>query len=164
MGVESQSLAEAVRPAGPSDAARLAELRYAFRAAEDPAVEPREEFLGRCETWMRERLAPGGERWWCWVVEPDGVVRGHVWVQLVPKVPNPADEPESHAYLTNMFVEPEHRGRGLGSVLLERALVACRQEEVDSLILWPTDRSRPLYRRFGGAPSEGIFELDPGEP
>lgn len=150
---------EAVRAAAPPDAARLARLRYEFRAAEDPAVESREAFLERCVPWMRERLEPGRERWRCWVAEPDGVVRGHVWVQLVPKVPNPADEPESHAYLTNMFVEPEHRSRGLGSALLERAVDRCREEDVDSMILWPTEESRPLYRRFGCAPSRRIFEL-----
>lgn len=149
-----------MRPAGPDDAARLARLRYRFRAAEDPAVEPREAFLERCEPWMRERLDPDARNWRCWVAEPDGAIRGHVWVRLVPKVPNPTDEPESHGYLTNMYVEPEHRGRGLGSALMERAVGGCREEEVDSLILWPTDRSRSLYRRFGCAPSEGLFELD----
>lgn len=157
---EAEPPVDAVRTATPSDAARLARLRYEFRAAEDPAVEPRPDFLERCEPWMRERLATAGGRWRCWVVEPDGVARGHVWVRFVPKVPNPADEPEAHAYLTNLYVEPEHRGRGLGSALLERAVEACRKEEVDSLILWPTVDSRSLYRRFGCAPPDGMFELD----
>lgn len=151
-----------VREAAPRDAGRLARLRYEFRAAEDPAVEGREAFLERCEPWMRERLAPGRERWRCWVAEPDGAVRGHVWVQVVPKVPNPADEAEVHAYLTNMYVEPEHRGDGLGSALMRRAVAWCRERGVDSLILWPTEDSRSLYRRFGCAPSEGLFELDVG--
>lgn len=154
---------EPVRRAAPDDAARLARMRYDFRAAEDPAVEPREEFVGRCETWMRERLARDDGRWRCWVVEPDAQIRGHVWVQLFPKVPNPADEPETHAYLTNMYVEPAHRGRGLGSALTRRAVDWCRGRDVDSLILWPTDRSRSLYRRFGCGPSGRLFELRPGD-
>lgn len=163
MGGEAPSSGEAVRAAGPPDAARLARLRYEFRAAEDPAVEGREAFLERCEPWMRERLAPERERWRCWVVEPGTVIRGHVWVRLVPKVPNPADEPEAHAYLTNMFVEPEHRGRGLGAALMERAVSWGRERDLDSLILWPTEESRSLYRRFGCAPSRGLFELDLAE-
>lgn len=153
-----------VRPAGRSDAARLARLRYEFRAAEDPAVESRKAFVERCEPWMRERLAPERERWRCWVTEPRDVVRGHVWVRVVPKVPNPAGEPESHGYLTNMYVQPGHRGRGLGSALLEAAVAWCRRRDMDSLILWPTEDSRPLYRRAGCAPSEGLFELDLGRP
>lgn len=160
METEGRARGGAVRTAHPADAARLARLRYRFRAAEDPAVESREAFLERCEPWMRERLDPEARTWRCWVAEPDGAIRGHVWVQMVPKIPNPADEPEHHAYLTNMYVEPEHRGRGLGSALLERAVEACREEAVHSLILWPTEESRSLYRRFGCAPAEGIFELD----
>lgn len=152
-----------VREAAPPDAARLARLRYEFRAAEDPTVEPRDAFLARCEPWMRERLDPGRDRWRCWVVEPDGVIRGHVWVQVVPKVPNPTEEPEAHAYLTNMCVEPDHRSSGLGSALMRRAVGWSRERDVDSLILWPTEESRSLYRRFGCGPSGELFELSPGE-
>lgn len=153
---------ESVRSATPGDAERLARLRYEFRAAEDPAVEDRDRFVERCREWMRQQLRPGCDRWRCWVVEPDGRIRGHVWVHLFPKVPNPADEAERHAYLTNMFVEPELRGRGLGTALLETALDWCRDRALDSLILWPTEDSRSLYRRVGCEPSDGLFELSLG--
>ncbi|MFB6241095.1 MAG: hypothetical protein ABEJ46_06025, partial [Gemmatimonadota bacterium] len=77
-------MAEPIRRADPGDAGRLARLRWEFRAAEDPAVESREEFLERCEPWMRSRLRSAGERWRCWVAEPDGRVRGHVLLHLFP--------------------------------------------------------------------------------
>lgn len=80
-----------VRPAAPSDAPRLARLRYEFRSAEDPAVESREEFVARCEPWMRRRLDPAGERWRCWLAEAAGGTRGHAWLHVFPKIPNPAD-------------------------------------------------------------------------
>jgi GNAT superfamily N-acetyltransferase len=157
----SPSSASAVRRGDVDDARRLAELRYRFRAAEDPVAEPRAAFLRRCERWMRERLASEGGRWRCWVAEEGGRLCGHVWVARIPKVPNPVDEPEAHAYLTNMFVEPDRRGRGLGSALLEAALAWCRREGIGSVVLWPTERSRPLYRRFGFA-SGGVRELEVG--
>lgn len=149
-----------MRRAEPGDAARLARLRYEFRAAEDAPAEPREEFVGRCEAWMERRLQSTARQWSCWVAEPDGVVRGHVWLKVVPKVPNPVEEPEAHGYLTNTYVQPEHRRRGLGSALVEAAVAWSRERGLDSLVLWPTDDSRSLYRRFGCAPSEGIFERD----
>lgn len=150
----------AVRRAGPGDAARLARLRWEFRAAEDPPVEAREEFVGRCEPWMERRLGSADSPWRCWVVEPDDRIRGHVWVQLVPKVPNPVEEAERHAYLTNTYVEPGYRGRGLGTALVGAAVSWARGGEVDSLVLWPTEGSRSLYRRFGCSPSDGLFELE----
>lgn len=153
---------DSLRSATPDDSGRLARLRYEFRASEDPTVEDRDRFVERCEKWMRERLEPGRDRWRCWVAEPDGRIRGHVWVELVPKVPNPADEAETHAYLTNMYVEPDLRGRGLGTALLEAAVSWCRGRELDALILWPTEDSRSLYRRFGCEPTDGLFELSLG--
>lgn len=148
-----------VRRAEPGDATRLAELRYHFRAGEDPAVEPRAEFLERCESWMRDRLDPADGRWRCWVAGKAPRVVGHVWVQRVLKVPNPVEEAEAHAYLTNTYVQPASRGHGIGTELVEVALTWCRREGVDSVILWPTERSRPLYRRFGFGPAGGVWEL-----
>jgi GNAT superfamily N-acetyltransferase len=147
-----------VRAATTDDAAELARLRYEFRAAERPAVESRAKFLERCTSWMRERLAPGSA-WHCLLAEKDGATVGHVWLEVVDKVPNPGgNEPERHVYLTNLYVRPDARG-GPGSRLLEAALAWCRERRVDTVILWPSERSRTLYARYGFAPSTDILAL-----
>ncbi len=148
----------ALRVALQADAAELAQLRYEFRSAERPAVEPREEFVARTTTWMSERLAPGTP-WRCFVAVRDGAIAGQVWITLVDKVPNPGgDEPERHAYLTNLYVRPAARG-GTGSALLEAALAWCRETRVDTVILWPTERSRTLYARYGFDASRAFMAL-----
>lgn len=145
------------------DAHHLARMRYEFRAAENPATEPREEFVARCSPWMAARL--GSESSWrCWVAsDPEGLV-GHLWLQLIEKIPNPAPELECHAYITNVYVAPEARGTGIGRQLVEAALAFCRETGVDSVILWPTSRSRTLYSRHGFAVRDDIMEavLDEG--
>jgi len=147
-----------VRAATPADAAELARLRYEFRAAERPAVESRDTFVERCTAWMRERLAPGSA-WHCLLAEQDGATVGHVWLEVVDKVPNPGgNEPERHAYLTNLYVRPDARG-GPGSLLVEAALAWCRERRVDTVFLWPSERSRTLYARYGFAPSTDILAL-----
>lgn len=147
-----------VRPATTDDAAELARLRYEFRAAERPVVQARDAFIARCTAWMRERLGDEGA-WRCLVAAEEGTIIGHVWLELVDKVPNPGgNEPERHAYLTNLYVRPESRG-GLGSRLLEAALAWCRERRVDTVILWPSERSRTLYARYGFAPSTEILAL-----
>lgn len=147
-----------VRAATTDDAAELARLRYEFRAAERPAAESRETFVERCTTWMRERLAPGSA-WRCLLAEQNGATVGHVWLEVVDKVPNPGgNEPERHAYLTNLYVRPEARG-GPGSLLVEAALAWCRERRVDTVFLWPSERSRTLYARYGFAPSSDILAL-----
>jgi len=147
-----------VRAATTGDAAELARLRYEFRAAERPAVESRETFIERCTSWMRERLAPGSA-WHCLLAEHDGATIGHVWLEVVDKVPNPGgNEPERHVYLTNLYVRPDARG-GPGSALVEAALAWCRERRADTVILWPSERSRTLYARYGFAPSTDILAL-----
>jgi GNAT superfamily N-acetyltransferase len=147
-----------VRPATTADAAELARLRYEFRAVERPAVEARDAFITRCTAWMRERLAPGST-WHCLIAEKDGTTVGHVWLEMVDKVPNPgAGEPERHVYLTNLYVRPDARG-GPGSALVEAALAWCRERRADTVILWPSEKSRTLYARYGFAPSTDILAL-----
>lgn len=149
-----------VRQARPEDAGKLAGLRWEFRSGIARAEEGREEFVERCFRWMRERLGDPEPRWRCWVAEHDGHIIGHVWLGFIEKLPNPADEPERHGYISNVFVREELRGQGLGERLLRAALEAARAADVDRVILWPTERSRTLYRRHGFAEPTDVLSLD----
>jgi GNAT superfamily N-acetyltransferase len=85
---------------------------------------------------------------------------GHVCVQLFEKLPNPVrNEPELHAYVTNLYVIPEIRSRGFGKRLLDKALSWCRAQGTDAIILWASPGSRSLYHRCGLVESADIFEL-----
>lgn len=152
-----------VREATPDDARQLARLRYEFRASVNEPNEAEDAFVARCAAWMAERLARGGP-WRCWVVENEGEIGGHLWLCLIEKIPNPVPELERHGYITNVYVRDPLRGRGAGAALMETALAHCRQERVDSVILWPTARSRTLYARHGFSEPDDILEtiLDEG--
>jgi GNAT superfamily N-acetyltransferase len=137
-----------VRRATAADAAVLADLRFAFRSALTAPVESKTEFVGRCVPWMQVRLGDN-TRWRTWILDDDTAPIGAVWLQLIEKLPNPGLERELHGYVTNLFVLPEHRGRGGGSLLLDALLSECRTLGVDNVFLWPTPKSRPLYERHG---------------
>ena len=87
---------------------------------------------------MKKRFRVGSRVWRCWVLDDGKQLLGHVCVQLFEKMPNPVNEPEAHAYLTNFYVLPEMRGRGLGRKLLNKALSWCRAQGADAVILWAT--------------------------
>lgn len=146
-----------VRPGTPADAGVLARLRYEFRASLHEPTEEETSFLRRCTAWMEERLRPGSP-WRCWVAEREGNVEGHLWLQVIEKIPNPVDERERHAYITNVYVQPHARTAGVGAALVAAALAWCDQHGVDSVILWPTPRSRTLYARFGFAAPDDLME------
>jgi GNAT superfamily N-acetyltransferase len=152
-----------IRLASQADAPSLARLRYAFRSGIDITTENEAIFLDRCTAWMEEHLA-AESRWTCWVTEKSGKLTGCVWVQLVEKIPNPRDESESHAYLTNFYVQESMRGKGVGSRLLQEVIAWCRTHDVHAVILWPTKRSRGLYARQGFAVRDDLMELIIADP
>lgn len=149
-----------IRRAVPADASSLARLRYALRAGLGPAEERSDAFLARCEAWMAERLRPGGS-WRCWVAAREAGLVGAIWLQVVEKIPNPLGEGEWHGYVSNFFVDERERGGGIGSALLTAVIGAPETQALDALFLWPTDRSRPLYARFGFVGTGGVIERRP---
>ena len=146
-----------VRAARADDAGVMARLRWEFRSAVGHPDETAEAFVERCHRWMRERLTGAGH-WRGWVAEEAGEIVGTIWLQLIEKLPNPGTEPERHAYISSVYVRPGLRGRGTGSALLVAALEACRELDVDAVILWPTDESRTLYVRHGFAVRDDLME------
>jgi ribosomal protein S18 acetylase RimI-like enzyme len=147
-----------IRRARATDAGALAALRYEFRASYGAVTESRAAFVRRCAKWMRRELQGGSPRWYCWVaIASGGAIVGHVWLQTIDKIPNPVDEAERHAYISNLYVNPAFRG-GTGGLLIDAALAWCRTHAIDSVVLWPTPRSRALYKRKGFRASGAIFD------
>jgi GNAT superfamily N-acetyltransferase len=151
-----------IRLATPGDCNLLAEMRYRFRAETESATETKSRFMRRCTSWMRKRFGSRSWTWRCWVLDDGKRLLGHVCVQLFEKIPNPVNEPEFHAYVTNFYVVPEMRDHGLGKKLLDKALSWCRARQTDAVILWPSAASRSLYRRCGFVAPADIFELRDG--
>jgi len=148
-----------IRVATSGDWNALAEMRYQFRSEVGSPTEAKSRFVRRCTSWMKKAFGADSTAWRCWVLDDGKQLLGHVWVQLLEKIPNPVDEPELHAYVTNFYVVPEKRDRGLGRKLLNEALSWCRTQGCDAVILWATPESRSLYRRCGLVKSADIFEL-----
>ncbi|HEV8241239.1 MAG TPA: GNAT family N-acetyltransferase [Thermoanaerobaculia bacterium] len=149
-----------MRTATLDDAPALSRLRYDFRSEHRAPAEEQEAFVARCAVWMSARIE-SDPRWQCWVAEKDGEIVGNLWLQRIEKLPNPVAEPEQHAYVTNVYVVPELRNAGVGARLLEAALDWCRREDVDAVLLWPSERSRSFYGRYGFGVRDDLFALRP---
>ena len=137
-----------IRLATEEDAVTLARLRLELRSSSHTVVEDEQEFLARCESWMKERLAGRG-LWRCWIAEREKVSIGAVWAQLIEKIPNPVAEPEYYVYLTNFYVREEYRGEGIGSRLLGAVVEWSKSSNAEKVILWPTEGSKTFYLHRG---------------
>jgi GNAT superfamily N-acetyltransferase len=146
-----------IRAATADDAEELARLRFDFRTEWRPATEPETEFLSRCTRWMRERLMAGSS-WRCWVAVAEGRLVGTIWLQLIEKLPNPADEPELHGYVSSVYVLPRLRNAGVGTGLVTVCLAECDARGVDAVFLWSTPDSRRLYQRHGFALRDDLLD------
>ncbi|MEW2356508.1 GNAT family N-acetyltransferase [Spirillospora sp. NPDC029432] len=129
-----------MRLARPTDAKALAELRWVFKQ-EDHDGRPSQEArpLEQAECWIRDRLDSG--RWLAWVAESGGRICGHVFLQLVERMPEPYARNAPIGYVTNFFVTPSHRDRGIGAALLEAMQRHAEKAQLDTLIAWPSDRA-----------------------
>ncbi|HET7236012.1 MAG TPA: GNAT family N-acetyltransferase [Actinomycetota bacterium] len=140
-----------IRPATLEDVDELARLRWEFRVEAGTAVTASfDGFLEGFRGFATDVLA--GDAWRAWVAEGDaGGLVGCAWLQLVEKVPHPSrtrwERPVG--YVTNMYVEPAARDAGLGRALLDALVAHARERGVDGLMLWPSERSTPFYRRAG---------------
>lgn len=146
-----------IRRAASADAAELARLRWAMTAEEGRAAEALHDFTRRFVPFAEAAI--DGDRWVVVVAETDGGLVGDAWLALVDRVPRPAREAVRIGYLTNVYVLPERRDQGVGSAILDAVRGIARDADCEVVIVWPSERSVPLYRRAGFAPPVELLEL-----
>ncbi|ORT58104.1 GNAT family N-acetyltransferase [Streptomyces sp. CB03238] len=147
-----------VRLAQPGDARILAELRWTFKQEDlegQPSAPARP--LEEAEHWIRDRLRNG--QWLAWIAEAGGEICGHVFLCPVERMPDPYSDNTPVGYVTNFYVTPLQRNKGAGSALLEALNRHSRRVGFDTLIVWPSERSSPLWQRYGFQPPEELLEL-----
>lgn len=147
-----------IRRAGANDAPALAQLRLNFKREDrdDAPPVPEVDFVAAVDEWLRERIENGS--WLVWVAEVGGRVCGHVFLHPVEKVPSPYPSSTIWGYVTNFYVAPLFRGQGLGRRLLDALRAHACVERYDTLVVWPSERSTPLYQLAGFAPANELLE------
>ena len=147
------------------DIQELARLRWElYSEQEGDLAESPDAYRERFATFARSALA--SDEWRSWVAREGGRLVAAVWLHTVLRVPVPAKRAGPIGYLTNVYVAPEHRNAGLGAQLLDRVRSWCGDQGFSLVIVWPTERSRPFYRRGGfDRPDEPlVMDLEPDPP
>lgn len=154
-----------IRLATASDIDEIVRLRWEFSSEDNRhPTETRESFSARLAADLAAFLAT--PRWSIWVAEdrdhPDTLL-GTVCLERVEKLARPYPRASAWAYVTNVYVAPSARSGGLGTRLLRATIDAAREEGLEMLLLWPSDRAVPFYRRLGFEPVDAL-ELPLDEP
>lgn len=142
------------------DAAELARLRWDF--SPDEVAAGRQSFDEFCRGFARflERALASGN-WAVWVAEQEGRLVANIWVQVIHKVPRPGrfGGHNRYGYVTNVYTEPALRGQGIGARLLARVVQWAREQELEFLVVWPSEESVRFYERGGFRASPDALEL-----
>ncbi len=77
--------------------------------------------------------------------------------------PHPLDPAGEHrGYMLNVFVEPEHRGRGLAHALVKCCLTEAKTRGIRIVALHSSDAGKPIYEEFGFKTSNEMLYAPPG--
>jgi|SRR5579863_3384212 len=99
-------------------------------------------------TWLAPQLADGS--YFGFVMSCDGHAAGGVGLMLIDWPPHPLHPTQDQrGYVLNLFVEPEHRRKGLARRLMQLAEEELTRRGASLLVLHATDKGRPLYSELG---------------
>jgi ribosomal protein S18 acetylase RimI-like enzyme len=121
-----------------------------FRASNTPA---RTEAILKTMTaafrvWVEPRLEDGS--YFGSIVEDSGAPVAGIGLIVIDWPPHPSHPLEDkRGYVLNVFIEPSHRRRGLGTMLMELGEAEFRKRGVSYGVLHATRMGKPLYERMG---------------
>lgn len=147
-----------VRTAGASDVDALVELRRRW-TEERRGVGPDPAFADRFRAWFDTEV--GQRTFWLAELTATDATIGMTNLLTFTRMPGPGIHAGSWGYLGNMYVVPEHRSAGVGGQLLAAVVAHADAAGFERVVLSPTERSVPFYRRAGFGPADQLL-LRPG--
>lgn len=100
--------------------------------------------------WHRQKLTDGG--YLGLLIEHEGRVIAGAGVLWNSMPPNPQTASFTRAYVMNVYVAPEHRGKALARALMQAVHAECRRRGVGIVTLTASDAGRPTYEKLGYRP------------
>ena len=148
------------RLATEGDLTDLAEMRWDFRTENGAShvVVGKDEFIKTCTEFLKQGLVEG--RWAYWVAERQDEIVCHIFVQRVRKVPKPERIGDEYGYVTNVYTKPTYRRQQIGSELMKRVEAWARGEDLDTLIVWPSEEGVSFYEQAGFTAQNAILEYE----
>jgi GNAT superfamily N-acetyltransferase len=135
----------------------LADLRWAWRAVErSEAGLSRPVFVAAFQRWFEDHRGTHA----AFLAHVGGVPVGMAWLATIERVPGPAVWTRLAGHLQSVYVLPEHRSGGIGAALVTAVVQEAEAGGFDYIVVHPSERSFPLYRRLGFCETGALLELD----
>lgn len=82
-----------------------------------------------------------------------------VFLVISKRPPNPILPNGLSGYISNVYTNPQYRGLGLATSLLQSAKAKAQECNVSSMDLIATDKGRPIYEKMGFAKNDRYMRL-----
>jgi GNAT superfamily N-acetyltransferase len=109
------------------------------------------------------RAVPDGSYHGFLALKAEGEIIGGGGIVISPWPGVLGQRAPKRAMILNLYVERDHRRRGVARELMKAMIVWCRDNGFSSVALHASDEGRPLYERLGFKPTNEM-ELDFAEP
>lgn len=137
-----------IRKATPEDIPALVELRGRMLLELDNNDAVRMALLAeRSVAWFAEAMDEG--RATGFLAEKNGAVVGGLSVNVLETQPQYRSLEGRVGVIYGLFVEPETRGLGTATRLVECAVRYCRERGIEIVTLHAAEQARPIYERAG---------------
>jgi GNAT superfamily N-acetyltransferase len=149
-----------VRQAGVPDLAAITGLRRAS-AQEQDGADGEQAYTGFEEafaSWFAREMS----RRIFWLAEVDGQPVGAMNLMVFDRMPRPGRQSGGWGYLGNAFVLAAQRNQGVGRLLLDAVLEYAADHRFARVVLSPSERSIPFYRRAGFRGADELIVWTPG--
>ena len=137
------------RIATSADLSQIADLRWRLRVDDEPVSDRGSyerfiaDFVRVCETeWSPNEITH-------WIAADGKKVVAVMSIALVRKLPSPDNLRDRWGYISNSYVLPEVRNAGVGERLLMAIKDWASAENLELLVVWPSERAYPFYERAG---------------
>jgi GNAT superfamily N-acetyltransferase len=150
-----------IREARPEDSEWVLHHRIGmFRAMGES-----EEFIKKTEALVRDYLSGDWtNNYRYFLIEIEGRIAGGCGLSTL-QIPPLADQVTGvYGYVSNMFVEPDLRGKGLGKRLMNHVVEFCRESGIGLLILHSSRDKTEFYKSLGFTNSRFLMHLIIREP
>lgn len=150
------------RRASAKDIEELSQMRWVFQteSAESDPVWTKEQFIQACADFYTSTIE--SPNWIFWVAEDEDKLVAQVSIHIINNIPSPHRFINKWGYLTNVYTAQTYRNQGIGAQLMERVIEEAKGQGIETLIVWPSDRSVAFYQRAGFTGVNEIMELSVG--
>ncbi|TCO51101.1 ribosomal protein S18 acetylase RimI-like enzyme [Kribbella antiqua] len=143
-----------IRIAGEADLAHLARLLWLNAAPDDQAKQSVESFTVDLATWWTDSH-------FAFIAQvAESEVVGMAWLALVRRPPRPGATSRRSADIQSVFVVPEHRGKRIGSALVQAATDHALRLGASRVTVHSGRKAVPVYERLGFAPSRQLLQKE----